>query len=300
MNMNEIYRAIQEFDLAAAIAEVREAGHVLTQTEMAGLIVAAVLGGLMCLFGLKLVRFWAAVLGLAGGAAAGYAAGTAAGLDGTMVLLISAAAGVIVAVLGAALYRVGVFLTVFLGVGLFGIHMIDPRNWILLGICAGVALVAAMLSVKFINMFTILATVLLGGVTAGPAVYYLLPETALGGILRIILCAAFGAVGMLVQLLLESRKRKRQSLKKAAQIRKENSTENEVERARAMMDELGGDIEKVEQTPFPARAEQDAFFETVSLDDIDDIEDEDEIFEESEQEDPEWKEPKRQPKKRKK
>ena len=47
-----------------------------------------------------------------------------------------------------------------------------------------------------------------------------------------------GAIGVLVQLLLESKKRKKQSLKKAAEIRNTHSTENEVEKARAMMENL--------------------------------------------------------------
>ena len=45
-------------------------------------------------------------------------------------------------------------------------------------------------------------------------------------------------VGILVQLLLESRKRKRRNLEKAAEIRETHSTENEVEKARSLIADL--------------------------------------------------------------
>ena len=53
-----------------------------------------------------------------------------------------------------------------------------------------------------------------------------------------VLCAVFCVLGIIVQILLESGKRKRKNLKKAAEIRSERSTANEVEKARAMMDDL--------------------------------------------------------------
>lgn len=283
MDFNQIYERIKEIDIGAAVSGMREQGHVFTQSETAGLIVTAVIGVLLCLFGLKIVRLWAALLGLAAGFAAGFAAGTAAGLDGTVVLIIGAAAGLILAVLGAVLYRVGVFVTVFLAVSIFGMHMVDPEEWILDIICLVIGLVAAILSVKFLEIITIFATTLLGAVTAGPSIYMLLPETGLGELLSIILCTALGFIGILVQLLFESRKRKRRNLKKAAQIREENSTANEVERARAVMDELDSAEPAEEMKIYTGDAEGTDGFETVSLDDIDDI-DEDDIEEEEIQE----------------
>ena len=59
--------------------------------------------------------------------------------------------------------------------------------------------------------------------------------------------AVLGAAGVLVQLLLESKKRKKLSLKKAAEIRDTQSTENEVEKARAMMENLDSITEKKEE-----------------------------------------------------
>ena len=59
-----------------------------------------------------------------------------------------------------------------------------------------------------------------------------------GELILIALCAVFCIIGILVQLLLESRKQKKKNLKKAAEIREERSTANEVEKARAVMENL--------------------------------------------------------------
>ena len=67
MNMNEIYETLQGIslsDISAALSRLDESGHALTQTELIWLAAAAAAGLLLCLFGLKIVRFWAAVLGL--------------------------------------------------------------------------------------------------------------------------------------------------------------------------------------------------------------------------------------------
>lgn len=117
-------------------------------------------------------------------------------------------------------------------------HVLTETEIIILAVTA-----AAVLSVKFAAVLTILSTACCGAVIAGPAVYYLLPDTGMDVLVRILLCTLFGAGGVLVQLLLESKKRKKQSLKKAEEIRNEISTENEVERARAAMNDLEGTTE---------------------------------------------------------
>ena len=279
MNMNEIYETLQGIslsDISAALSRLDESGHALTQTELIWLAAAAAAGLLLCLFGLKIVRFWAAVLGLGAGFFVGFAAGEAAGAGAAVCVGAGLAAGILLAVLGSVLYRVGIFVTVFLSVSLFCFHLVNPENWILAGICQAIGLIAAILAMKFLEIITILATVLLGAVTAGPAVSYLLPDTGMDSLIRIALCAVFGALGVLVQLLLLSKKRKKQSLKRAAQIRQEASTANEVERARAVMDDLGGNSgDAAGNTALPG-TDDGSGLETVSLDDIEDIDDPDE------------------------
>ena len=145
-------------------------------------------------------------------------------------------AGIVLEALGAALYRVGIFITVFVSVSSFCTQVIRPDSSILFAVCAAAGLVAAILSVKFTEVITILATAALGAVMGGTAVYHMLAVR--GEIIHILICAAFAVAGIMIQLLLESKKRKKKSLKKAAKIREETSAANEVERARAMMEDL--------------------------------------------------------------
>ena len=153
MNGNDIFNAVRSFDLENTVREIGQEGHILTQTEITALTVTAALGLLLCLFGFKIIRFWAALAGL----------------------------------------------------------------------------------------------------VLGTAVYYLLPVE--GRLIHIALCIVTGIIGLLVQLLLESKRQKKKSLKKAEEIRGERSTANEVERARAMMEEL-------ESMPESRTAEEDTAEET--------------------------------------
>ena len=235
MNLNEIFQSIQEFDPSAAVSEISGNGHVLTGTEITVLAVTAAAGLLLCLLGLKIIRIWAALMGLALGFAGVCTAAAAAGLDGTAALIGGLAAGIILAALGAALYRAGV-LVVFFSAGSFCIQVIDPESQAGLAVCLAVALAAAILSVKFLVVITILATSVCGGAACGTAVSFLLPVNS--GLIRLLLCVVISAAGVVVQLLLESRKQKRKNLEKAAKIREESSTANEVERARAVMEDI--------------------------------------------------------------
>lgn len=264
MNLNEIYNKIQEIDLQGMITEISGNEHVLTQTEQTALIVTAVAGLLFCLLGLKIVRLWAAMLGFSVGAVAGFAvAQVAGGLDPGVCLIAGLVCGVILALLGAILYRVGVFLTVLISMTLFCVYVINPINWIMVLVCLMIGLVAAVLSVKFVEVITIIVTSAFGAVLAGNAVYQLLPIT--GQIICILICVAFGIVGVLIQLLLESRKRKKKSLKKAEAIRQEKSTENEVEKARAMMVDL--DKEPEPEEDYDTDEKEDDEIEIIELDD---------------------------------
>lgn len=236
MDVNELFDAIRGIDLNGVIREIGRDTHILTQTEIIALAVTAAVGLLICLLGLKIIRVWAALTGLIFGLAAGVTAGGLLGLNGTGMLITGGVLGLILAVLGAALYRVGVFLTVFVLAGSISTYLIVPQDWIGAAICLAIGLVAAILAVRFVVVLTIIVTSVYGAAIAGTAIYHLLPVT--GDVILIVLCVVICIIGILVQLLLESRKQKKRSLQKAAEIRKEKSTANEVERARAMMADL--------------------------------------------------------------
>lgn len=289
VNVSEIIDAIRSYDVQSAVASLGESGHILSETETVVLIAMALAGILFCLFGLKIVRFWAVLAGFVLGFAAGAAAAFALNQSDVIILAAGAVTGIILAVLGAVIYKLGVFIIVFLSACGFCIRILYPQDLIMLGICLAVGFIAALISVRFAEILMIFVTSLAGALLFGNSVYYLIPYR--NDMIHIGICIAAAIIGIIVQLLFESKKRKRRNLKKAAEIRESNSTENEVQRARAMFDEaVGGrddDIEtgndsagRVAKNPVT-----DGELEEISLEDIDDDLDDDldeEIEEESE------------------
>lgn len=239
MNVNEILERLQNYIFGEFAAAVGMDADVVVQNAAAALAAVIVLGLLFGFLGWKIVRVWTALTGFLLGSVLGVLVCAMAGTGGTAMLIAGAAAGIVLAVLAAWLYRAGVFLITFFGVCGLCVRIMDPQNWILLTVCLVIALAAAILSVRYTSVITIFVTGICGAAAAGTAVYELLPVS--GGLIRIILCIVLAAGGIAVQLLLESKKQKKMSLKKAERIREENSTANDVERARAMMDEFEKD-----------------------------------------------------------
>ena len=211
-------------------------GETLTSAQMAACAAVLATGVLLALLGRKWIRFWSALLCLCAGMAAGAAAGSLAGLDAVISLLAGAAAGIVLAILCARFFRVGVFFGVFILGSLSCVCLLNPGTVEMLGICGGIGLALALVSLKFPVGLAIAVTVVAGVAMAQSAFSLLLPGA--GRTVMIIFCAVLGAAGAVVQILLESRKRKKESLKKAAEIRETHSTANEVEKARAMMENL--------------------------------------------------------------
>ena len=236
MNMNGILEQIETFNINDAMSVLDEAGHVLTQTETVVLAVLCVIGVLFALLGLKIVRFWSGLLGLLLGLYGGIMAAYYLGIDEMYVWIPGAVLGIVLAVLGAWKHRFGVFLTVWTSVSSVCMYIIRPTDWMWGSICLAAGLVLALLSVRFVEFLAMLSTAVCGAVLGGTAAYYLIPFE--GQFIHIIICVALGIIGFLVQLLIESRKRRKQNLKKAAEIREHQSTANEVEKARALVDEL--------------------------------------------------------------
>ena len=254
MNVNDMIDTILNFDLDVVLAGLNESSHHLSQMEFISLIVITVGAVLLCLTGLKLVRFWSVLAGLSAGCAAGIAVGAIAGLDQTIALAAGAGVGLVLAVLGAWKKQIGGFVTVAVLVFVVSVHLMKPQDFIIYGICAGIGLVCALLSIKFHNFMLIAASSVFGAMAAGSSIFYLQPYK--NGMIHVALCVAIGALSIWIQLLLESGKRKKKNLLKAAEIREEHSTENEVEKARALVenldefDDLEDDLEEDEVENF--------------------------------------------------
>lgn len=234
--MRGIFAEIQRMRFEDVFFSWEEKGATLSGEEMIRLAVLAAAGILLCILGLKIVRAWAAFLGLAAGFAGGAAAAYAVGFDNTAILITGGIAGAVLAFLGAFFYRFGVFLTVFLSVNGICIQILRPGEFLTAGIGLTVALAAAVLAVFFAEALTIFATSVWGGIVAGTSLYQFVPLR--GRMVSILLCTIFSVLGILVQMLLESRKRKKKNLEKAAEIRETHSTENEIEKARSLIDEF--------------------------------------------------------------
>lgn len=234
--MREIFDGVQEIRPEELFFSWEEKITSLSGEEVFRFAALAAVGLLLCLLGLKIVRVWAALFGLAAGFACGAGAAYLLGLNNTAILITGGVIGAALAFLGAFFYKFGVFMTVFFSAGAIYIQIVQPTEMISAVAGLAAALVAAVLAVIFAEVLTIIATSVWGGILAGTSVYQLVPVR--GRMMSILLCIIFAILGIIVQLLLESRKRKRKNLQKAAEIRETHSTENEVEKARSLIDDF--------------------------------------------------------------
>lgn len=222
--------------ISKGLAAFVEKSQNLTQQDMISLAVLGIVGLLFCFVGLKMVRFWAAVLGLLAGVAGGTFAASYFGLDDIVSMIIGLVLGIILAALAAKFYLAGVMLVGW-GLGIaVSVYFIQPTDWIYTIVCVAIGLVVGLIVLKFAEPATMVLTGLFGGFTAGQAIYGVIPLE--NTIIRIALPAVLTILGVVVQFLLESKRRKRLHLKKAAEIRSRHSTANEVDKARAMMENL--------------------------------------------------------------
>lgn len=209
--------------------------QVVSENMMIALIVTTVIGIFLSMFGLKLIRLWSALLGLVAGAGIGFTVTELAGLEPMIVVGSTIGGGIVLAFLAGFFYRFGIFLLALLSGTYIAILFVNPQDWIFLGVCLAIGIVIALLALKFVEPIMIVVTSIIGGVLAGDAIATLAELD--NPIFRYGLMVLVAIVGGIIQFTLESGKRKKKNLKKAAEIREQNSTENEVEKARAMFDD---------------------------------------------------------------
>ena len=209
--------------------------QVVSENMMIALIVTTVIGIFLSMFGLKLIRLWSALLGLVVGGGIGFAVTELAGLEPMIVVGATIGGGIVLAFLAGFFYRFGIFLLALLTGTYIAILFVNPQDWIFLGVCLAIGLVIALLALKFVEPIMIVVTSILGGVLAGDAIATLAEFD--NPIFRYGIMVLVAIVGGIIQFTLESGKRKKKNLKKEAEIREQNSTENEVEKARAMFDD---------------------------------------------------------------
>lgn len=257
--LNQIQNVIMEQILGSSDISMSS----MSGTMWIVLGILALVGILGCFFGLKLVRAAAAILGLVLGFGVGASVAALFGLEPMVSLIIGGVVGIVLACLGAVLYRVGVFLVVWVAGCSLAYAVLVPDNLIMGIVCLVIGLVAALLTITFAEPVTMVVTGIHGAAMLGTTVSLLIPID--GKWVRIAAIVLFALFGIWVQFVMESGKRKRRNLKKAEEIREQHSTENEVEKARAVMDNLD------------SLQDEDIEDDDIEDDDIedDDIEDED-------------------------
>ena len=234
------------------------------------LIAIVVVGVIISLFGLKLVRVLSAMMGLGTGAVIGAVIGTVAGLDTTKMVATIAVCGVVLCIMCAVLRKFGIFIMTFLGSWGTFVTLVEARSVIVLGICAAVALVIAILTVIFAEFLVIFVTGIVGGVEAGMALPFLLGMTKIGWI-GYVMSAAIAVIGITVQTMMQSRKIGKREKIFSKKIKEQVSMESEVEKARMLLDD--GDVEESqeEETEAGDQGDQGEPEETVTeIFDIDD------------------------------
>lgn len=200
------------------------------------LIVAAAIGILVCLFGLKLVKILTAAAGAVIGAGIGVSVAVGLGLTKITFLAVVIAGAVILGAMAFFLYKFGVFLMVLAYV--FGVcaMLLKPDSLIPLIISIAIAVVFAVLAVIFIEPLVIIVTGLSGGVSAGMAAAELAGLAAnawIGFGIGIVMAV----IGISVQFMMHSRKIGKTEKVHAKKYKEQVSRETEVEKARMILDD---------------------------------------------------------------
>lgn len=278
--INEIGRWLQEKEVLPTALERLGMADKLAEIVLISLGITVLLGILSCFFGLKLARFWSFLTVFVIGTGAAAAVAMQITSDETLSGIIGLAAGIILAIVFAILKRAGMFVTAFVLGAALSIYWLRPANLIWLLVCVGIGLVFALLTIKLFVPVLMLLTGVTGAVCISQAGTVLLGHAGveLERSMVTLAFAVLAVLGILVQFLMESGKRQKMHLKKAAEIRKQNSTENEVDKARALLDEELKEEKQAEKevhtAAVPHAEELEMEFEDEFEDDDEDEEDE--------------------------
>lgn len=242
MDVNKLMSNLQGLDYEEMLKGLSGMEGQIKNALMIASVISIVIGLLWCFFGLKLIRVWSAILGLAIGFGIGTGVGAALKLESTMLLVCGAVVGIILAILSGIFYRVGVFILAWITGSSFALVFLRPKDWKLALAGLVIGLVIALLTIRFAELIVIIITGVNGAFSAGMGIISFLPFD--NQIIRIAVIAVLAVLGIAVQLLMESGKQKKKNLEKAKKIREQNSTANEVEKARALLDQKPASAKK--------------------------------------------------------
>lgn len=237
--MNELMK-MKDYVMTGPGAELADKAESFLSQNSGLMIFGIVLGVLVCLFGLKLIRVFAALSGFAAGLGIGVIVSFLAGTQGTTSMIIIFACAIVLAVLAAWLYRLGVFIWALYAAAGASVAFIQPQSKILLLVCGIIGLIVAILTVVFLDPLIIILTALAGGTLTG---------LSLGALLGLDPLIAFGiglavaVIGIIVQFMMKSREVGKKERIHSEKYKEEASMESEVERARRLLKEVEDDEE---------------------------------------------------------
>ena len=197
------------------------------------LVISAVIGLIVCLFGLKLVRFLNAICGLAVGAVLGILAAYLIQTDLKIGLAIVAAAALILTIMSAMFKKFGAFL-LCLSVALEVVGMFQMQNFTMLAVTGVAGIIIAVLTMIWFEPLVIIVTSLSGGMGLGNAVAQMVGIK--NPYITLVICAAGIAIGLIVQFMMKSREIGRREARHSRQVKEEISIESEIDRARSILD----------------------------------------------------------------
>lgn len=200
------------------------------------LVASIVIGLILCIFGLRLMKLLSAVVGLLIGVGIGAVIVAVAGLEGTVSLAVILGCGVLMALLSFFLRRVGAFISVFCYVFAALMAVLPKESMIFSIVAAVVALILAIVAAIYLEPIVVVVSSVAGGLMAGPAIISLIgmgDKMWIGYVIAVI----FAALGILIQLLIQSGKIKKKDKLHAQKVKEEASRESEVEKARMILDD---------------------------------------------------------------
>lgn len=228
MNVENIVDGILNMDPSALLSK-------RTAAVTGGIAVTAVIAVLMCFLGLKLIRVWNVLAGLLTGAAAGLSVSWILGLNDMTAVIITGAAALVLGVLGGIFKKFGVFIYCLSTVFSISMAIIQPENWVFVAVCAGIGLIAAIVTMLVFDPFVIIITSINGGAALGVCAAALIGTD--NSYITLAVMAALALVGIGVQSAVRYREVAKKEVRHARAIKEEISKEQEVEQLRTLLDD---------------------------------------------------------------
>lgn len=207
---------------------------IFSEGGLVAAIIAGVIAFLMIFCGAKCKYLLYVLQGFITGVTAGLAVAWYCNLEGMVMIGISAAAGIVLAILEVVLRQMGAFIFSFVALFISVLAIAGGRGYIVLGTATFVALVFAILSVVFGDPMIIPVMGIGGGVLGGLVVSKYVPYDNIIVFYGASLILA--VLGICVQYAVKSSGIAKMERKKAKEIRAKKSVESEIEMARNILD----------------------------------------------------------------